>query len=121
MTSPCTRVESTSSTTSRFARRCRPDRSTATSTPSVDAAKASRARSSAGIDPGHLELHGCDGIAGDAHDAVDVAAVVGDASGDAGHRGWSERMTEDGDMAPSLGPRGVDAVAGHDVDLHAQR
>jgi len=72
------------------------------------------------VHAGHLELDGGDGIARDAHDAVDVAAVVSDDAGDAGHRGGPERMTQHRHVAAPLGPSGVVAVAGNDVDLHAQ-
>ena len=50
------------------------------------AAAASRGAQLGRVDAGDLELDGGDGIARDAHDAVDVAAVVGDAAGDAGQR-----------------------------------
>ena len=45
ITSPCTRVESTSNTISRLLRRASPARSTATSTPAVRATSTSRLRS----------------------------------------------------------------------------
>ncbi len=121
ITSPCTRVESTSITTSRLARRCSPDRSTATSTPRAAAVRASWLAEQHRVGAGHLELDGRDGVVGDPHDPVDVAAVVGDAARDARERGGAQRVPEHRDVAAAAAVRALVGVPGGDLDLHPQR
>ena len=73
------------------------------------------------VGAGHLELDGRDRVVGDPHDPVDVAAVVGDAAGDARQRGGAQRVPEHRDVAAAAAVRALVGVAGGDLDLHAQR
>ena len=105
-------------TTSRWARRCSPAATTATSTPSAAASVASAVRSASVLDTGHGELDRRHRVLGQPEDPVDVAAGRGDPRGDGGGRLGGQRVPEHGHMGTAR-PRGrLSPSAGDDLGLH---
>ena len=74
-----------------------------------------------GVGARDLQPQRGDGVAGQAQDAVDVAAGVGDPLGEGGHRGRAQRVAEDDDLRAADAARPVVAGAVLDLDLEAER
>ena len=72
------------------------------------------------IGTGDLQLEAGDGIVREPLDPVDVRAVRGDATGDAGHRGGGQRAAEHGHVQPAAALRSALHPAGGQLDLHVQ-
>ncbi len=126
MTSAWMRVESTSITTRRLARRWRPAGWTAMSNPPSGRLGHQLPPEPGGVaGAGEVELEAGDGVAGQPGDAVDVAAAAGDPGGHGGHgggrSGWPRTVTC---SRPQAG--GPDRClrllvgAGGDLDVHAE-
>ncbi len=104
MTSSWISVESTSITISRIARRYRPARCTATSTPLSPATWASEVRREPGSAPETSSSTQVTGIAGQPGDPVDVGAARRDPAGDGGDRVRQQRAAEQRDVQPAVDP-----------------
>ncbi len=102
MTSCWISVESTSMTISRMARRCRPARCTATSTPLSAATLASAVAQRPRLGPGDVQLDAGHRVARQAGDPVDVGAAGGDPAGHRGHALRQQRAAEHGDVQPAV-------------------
>ena len=100
ITSSWMRVESTSMTISRSARRCSPPRWTATSMPCSTAARARSSRSMAGSPAGHVQLDAGHRLLRQPADAVDVGPAGRDPPGDGGDGGGRQRAAQQGDVQP---------------------
>ena len=73
-----------------------------------------------GVGAGDVQVDGGDGVARHPLDAVDVGADVGDPAGDGGHGRGGERGAEDGHVGATGGAARVVAVALLDADLQVE-
>ena len=108
-------------TTRRWARRCSPAATTATSTPSCRRVRHQGGAQRLGLHAGHRELDRRHRVLGEPEDTVDVAAGLGDLGGDRRGRLRGEGVPEHGDQGTPQPARPVVAEAGDDLRLHLDR